>query len=141
MKRLFSSKTLLALLALAQIHTARAATIKVIAEGIEETKGSIRLSMFNSEEGWLKEGIRAEIIEAKAPEITWEVLGLEPGEYAVSIFHDVDDDGKLNTGAFGMPTEPYGFSNNARGMFGPAKWKNAKFVVEESDREIRIKLD
>ena len=140
MKKIFSYITLLALLVLAQSHIASAATVKVVVDGIEETKGSIRLSMFNSEEGWLKEGIRAETIEAKTPEIIWEVPGLEPGEYAISIVHDVDNNGELNSGAFGKPTEPYGFSNDARGMFGPAKWKNAKFAVKEGENEIRIRV-
>jgi uncharacterized protein (DUF2141 family) len=52
--------------------------------------------------------------------------------------HNIDGDGKLNKNMFGMPTEPYGFSNNARGSFGPAKWSNAKFSVIAGDNEARL---
>jgi uncharacterized protein (DUF2141 family) len=52
------------------------------------------------------------------------------GDYAVKSFHDVNGDGRMNTNPFGMPTEPYAFSNNARGNMGPATWAQAHFTVE-----------
>ncbi len=54
---------------------------------------------------------------------------LPAGEYAISLFHDVDADGELDSGFMGIPKEPYGFSNNAPVRFGPAKWDAAKFTV------------
>ncbi|HEX8469824.1 MAG TPA: DUF2141 domain-containing protein, partial [Brevundimonas sp.] len=51
------------------------------------------------------------------------------GDYAVKAFHDVDGDGKMNTNPFGMPTEPYAFSNNARGNMGPATWSQTHFTA------------
>ncbi|KQS55271.1 hypothetical protein ASG17_04035 [Brevundimonas sp. Leaf363] len=54
---------------------------------------------------------------------------LPAGEYAVSAFHDVNGDGTMNANPFGMPTEPYAFSNNAKGNMGPASWDAAKFAV------------
>ena len=44
-------------------------------------------------------------------------------------FHDVDDDGAMATNPFGMPIEPYAFSNNAVGNMGPAGWDRAHFSV------------
>ena len=55
--------------------------------------------------------------------------GLAPGEYAVKLYHDVNGDGEMNTNPFGMPIEPFAFSNDAKGRFGPAKWDAAKFTV------------
>ena len=125
---------------LAQIQSTDAAMLKVTVEGVEQAKGTLQLSLFNTEDGWLKNGVRGEILEAKTPEMVWEVPGLEEGEYAIAVIHDIDSNGELNRGAFGMPTEPYGFSNNARGMFGPAKWNEAKFPVKEGENEIRIRI-
>ena len=44
-------------------------------------------------------------------------------------FHDVNGDGRMNTNPFGMPTEPFAFSNNARGNMGPASWDRAEFAA------------
>ena len=54
---------------------------------------------------------------------------LPAGDYAVKAFHDVNGDGEMNTNPFGMPTEPYAFSNNAVGNMGPARWARAHFAV------------
>ena len=51
------------------------------------------------------------------------------GTYAVSIFHDENNNGKLDTNFFGIPNEDYGCSNNAKGFMGPPKWQDAKFKL------------
>ena len=49
------------------------------------------------------------------------VEGLAPGQYGAMIFQDLNKDGKMNFNLVGMPLEPYGFSNNSRGLFGPPR--------------------
>lgn len=44
---------------------------------------------------------------------------LKAGTYAIRYFHDENENGELDTGTFGIPTEGYGFSNDARGFMGP----------------------
>lgn len=51
------------------------------------------------------------------------------GEYAVAAFHDTNGDGELNANFVGMPTECYGFSNDARGFMGPPSFDDAAFSV------------
>lgn len=63
-----------------------------------------------------------------------------PGTYAVKIFQDVDGDGKMGTNALGIPNEPFGFSNNAMGNFGPPSFKQAAFEVGKEPVVIRLKL-
>jgi len=55
--------------------------------------------------------------------------GLAPGRYAIKSFHDLNGNGKLDANPFGMPTEPFAFSNNAVGNMGPAAWTHAAFEV------------
>ena len=65
---------------------------------------------------------------------------LPAGDYAVKAYHDVNGDGQMNTNPFGMPTEPYAFSNNARGNMGPARWDRAHFTVSgETAQTISIR--
>jgi uncharacterized protein (DUF2141 family) len=48
-----------------------------------------------------------------------ELKDVPPGKYAIACFHDANSDGKLNTNLMKVPVEDYGFSNDARGTFGP----------------------
>lgn len=63
---------------------------------------------------------------------------LVPGTYAVKLFHDENDNGKLDTNFLGIPSEGYGFSNNG-GAFGPSSFADAAFSVA-ADTKINIKL-
>lgn len=53
--------------------------------------------------------------------------GLPPGRYAVAAFHDTDGNGDLTLWPIGLPKEAYGFSNDARGRFGPPPFAQAAF--------------
>lgn len=76
--------------------------------------------------------IRGARLDVAAGQRTATFEGLAPGEYAIKAFHDVNGDGEMNRNPFGMPTEPYAFSNNAVGNMGPASWDRARFTVERS---------
>ncbi|MEM7050108.1 MAG: DUF2141 domain-containing protein [Acidobacteriota bacterium] len=64
--------------------------------------------------------------EVEGPTAEWSVE-LPPGAYGIKVYLDVDRDDELDRGAFGIPSEPYGFSNDARGSFGPPSWSAARF--------------
>ena len=51
---------------------------------------------------------------------------------AIAVFQDLNDDGKLTKNGFGLPIEPYGFSNNARGLLGPPSFSQAMFKIDDS---------
>ncbi len=53
-----------------------------------------------------------------------------PGIYAVVLFHDENDNGVLDTNLIGIPVEGYGFTNNARGTFGPPDFQDAIVRVD-----------
>ncbi len=74
--------------------------------------------------------IRAARIDVAAGERTATFENLPAGEYGVKAFHDVNGNGEMDANPFGMPIEPYAFSNNAVGNMGPAGWDRAKFTVE-----------
>jgi uncharacterized protein (DUF2141 family) len=54
---------------------------------------------------------------------------LPPGEYAAVAFQDVNGNGKLDKNFLGIPREPYGFSNSARGSAGPPKFSAAAVTL------------
>jgi len=63
------------------------------------------------------------------------------GPIAVSVFHDEDDDGELDSAALGIPSEAFGFSANARDMFGPPSFEEARIeLVAGETKQITIKV-
>ena len=62
------------------------------------------------------------------------------GSYVLSGFQDFDSNGVISGNFLGIPKEPFGFSNNAKGKFGPPKWSDAVFVFNTPNQEVVLKL-
>ena len=114
-------------------------SITVRVEGANSDKGKMFLALYQDKAAFLKEPFKAlkSDITDKQCEVIFE--DLEAGTYAVSIFHDENDNGKMDTNFMGIPKEDYGCSNNASGFMGPPKWNDAKFELTE-DISITITL-
>lgn len=128
MTRMFTLSSLIAV-GLIMAPSALASDLTVNVEGIEKAKGTIMLGLFDQATYEDSGSIHGANLKVEDDRVSVTFEGLAPGEYAVKLFHDVNDDGEMNTNPFGMPTEPFAFSNDARGRFGPAKWDAAKFTV------------
>lgn len=61
-------------------------------------------------------------------------LTLENGLYAILVYVDINQNGELDKNLFGIPKEPYGFSNNARGSFGPPSFMAVSIQITEDTR-------
>ncbi|NVJ89122.1 MAG: DUF2141 domain-containing protein [Flavobacteriaceae bacterium] len=110
--------------------------------GMDTDKGKVFLALYSSKETFLKKskttkGANAVVKDKKAVAY---FKGLKKEEYAISLFHDENDNNKMDTKIFGIPKEPYGFSNNAKGFMGPPKFKDAKFLVD-ANKTISIKVN
>lgn len=122
-----------------------AATLRVIVEEVTSDKGNVVVWVYAGPERWLSEEVfRAESRPAAGnrdgDSVTLEIE-LPPGEYALSVFQDLDADGKLKRTFIGIPKEPAGLSNNVVPRFGPPKYKDAKFQLDDAGAEQRIRLD
>ena len=62
------------------------------------------------------------------------------GSYVLSGFQDFDDNGVISGNFLGIPKEPFGFSNDAKGKFGPPKWNDAVFIFNIPNQEVTLKL-
>ena len=115
---------------------ASAADLVVRIEGLRSADGDVRVAVhrraagvdFPDSAGMVAKALRP---AAKASGFVFKVL--PPGEYAVAAFHDADGNGDLNTSLLGLPTEGYGFSNDARGLFGPPGFDAAAFAIEAGE--------
>ena len=100
------------------------------------------IALCNSEENYnaRSEGYKSDsaFIRKKKAENTFKNVAY--GTYAVKIFHDKNGNKILDLNSFGIPSEDYGFSNDAKGMFGPARWEDAKFEVNTKQLVITIDM-
>ncbi len=129
---------LLELVAFAQGDAGK--SITVVIENFKSNDGKVQVGLYASSDKWLKDTYMGEITTIDNKSATCTFKNVPQGVYAVSIFHDENNNDKLDTGYFGIPSEPYASSMGAKGMFGPPKWNDAKFTVEGSDKEITIKF-
>ena len=115
----------------------------IVVTGIENDDGEVLIAVSNSRENYESNdtafvGAKFKIKNRKA-EYTFEELPV--GEYAIKLFHDENMDGELDSNFLGIPTEDYGFSNNARGTFGPADYDDAKFLFKQTEMTMEISVD
>jgi len=117
--------------------------IRVEIGGLRNDKGQVVCSIYSSADGFPKIGDKAVTI-VKSPisngHAVCEFRGLKPGTHAVSVFHDENSNGKLDTNFMGIPREGVGASNNAKGHFGPPKFDAAKFSFSGGSLELKISI-
>ncbi len=106
-----------------------ASALTVTVDNIEKPQGSIMLAVFDEAGYETDEAFRGTSLDVEGDSVSVTFEELPAGTYGIKLYHDVNGDGEMNTNPFGMPTEPYAFSNNAKGRFGPAKWDEAQFDV------------
>jgi len=110
--------------------------------GITTDAGKVFIAVYDKQENFLKDtekSLKTNVVVENKKAIA-KFKGLKKGEYAISIFHDENDNNKMDTKIFGIPKEPYGFSNNATGFMGPPKFEDAKFLID-SNKTIQIKVN
>jgi len=115
-------------------------SITVNISNIDTIKGTLVVGLYNSETNFLNKRVAGKLKKVTEKTATVTFNNVESGNYAVSLFHDENDNKKLDTHLFGIPKEDYGCSNNARGTMGPPKWKDAVFAVNTENVTQNIKL-
>jgi uncharacterized protein (DUF2141 family) len=108
--------------------------------GLKDERGKLNVGIYIAEGGFPKDS-RAAFAQRTVP-ITNRALRLvfdrvPAGEFAVAVHHDENGNGKMDTGAFGRPSEGYGFSRDAKAKFGPPSFDAARIMLAPGQR-IRV---
>ncbi|GGC73611.1 DUF2141 domain-containing protein [Undibacterium terreum] len=121
--------------------SSQAADITVNVKNLRSPNGALMLALFNSGEGFLQSDkqFSAQIISAAQQPAVAVFKNVPAGRYAVTVFHDENGNGKMDKNLLGIPTERYGFSNNATGTMGPPSFEQAAFTLKDN-QEITIQL-
>lgn len=110
-----------------------AGTVRLEISGLKDVTGDLYIAVYDSDDDWLGDDTVARqkvvIEEAREGELVCSELQLPLGEYAFSVFYDVNNNGELDTNWIGIPNEPVAISNNARPRFGPPSYDDAVFTL------------
>lgn len=120
-----------------------AATLEVDILGAANDDGDVHVALYNDPEGFPKS--RGMLIEIEVPIENQQAVAvfedLEPGRYAIAIYHDENSSNKFDQGLFGIPLEDFGFSNDATVFLSPPSFEDAAFDVPETGAVVRIHLN
>ena len=123
----------------------KSGTIRLKVEGVIDGQGQVRIALEKNKKGFEsgdfeKPDYLSRVVEAKSESVSVTFPAVPYGTYAIKAFQDLDGDGKMKTGFFGAPEEPWGFSNDASGIMGPADFSDSKFELDVPELELTIRL-
>lgn len=109
-------------------------------KGLDSEEGNLLVALYDSSDTWLRSNFKGRMSKITNGEATVVFDSIPYGVYAISSFHDENSNDKLDSGLFGIPKEPYASSRGAKNMFGPPKWKDAKFELDSSTKTEIVKF-
>jgi uncharacterized protein (DUF2141 family) len=118
-------------------------SIHVDVADLRSDRGHVVCFLYNSDVGFPKD---QSVSIAKTKGVisggrsSCDFASVPVGTYAISVYHDENDNGRLDANILGIPKEGVGASNDAKGHFGPPKFKDAKFLVEGNPQTLVIHI-
>jgi uncharacterized protein (DUF2141 family) len=125
---------------LASASLAHAADMTIDVTGLKNAKGKVMVAVFDNADHFLKQPMRTGTVDAQTGTVHMLLAGLPPGDYAISLFHDQNGNGKLDKNPIGMPIEPYGFSNDAAGAYGPPTFQQSVTHLADTGSVVKVTL-
>jgi uncharacterized protein (DUF2141 family) len=118
--------------------------VEVTMTGFKSEVGQARVALFLDPRSW-PDGEESVFGTAVLPirdgQAVAEFEDVPAGPFAVSVFHDKDGNGKLDSDLLGIPSEDYGFSADARDMFGPPSFDEARLELAAGEsKQITVQV-
>ena len=112
---------------------------------IRNSNGPVACALFESPDGFPTEYLHFATnimaIKVRDKQARCDFLDVPPGTYALAVVHDENMNSKLDTNWLGVPTEGYGFSNDAKAMLGSPSFSAASFSYDGQDLALTISLN
>lgn len=140
MKSLFTFLIVLALqfAGVAQ-QDAAGTTITVTVPNVTSSQGTVQIGLYDEQTFMKAAPIQGEVSKIKDGKVTVTFKDVTPGIYAISCYHDENDNHQMDFEPNGMPKESYGISNNPM-SYGPPNWAEAKFEVSNEPITMEIRM-
>ncbi len=110
---------------------------------LRSARGHCYVTLFDTATGFpyqAQRALRRQVVSIRGQVCRFRFEGLRAGRYALAVFHDENDNGRLDKNALGLPTEGYAFSNNPRLRLGPPSFATARFLVGPSSQPLTLIL-
>jgi len=109
--------------------------------GLRNHTGELFVSLFSGREGFPDDPDMALInrhqpITGDSGNIVFDDLPY--GDYAISLLHDENLDGRMNTSIVGAPREGFGFSGNPKSKMGPPEYDETRFLLLIPEKKMNI---
>lgn len=114
--------------------------VTVIVKNVKTQTGNIRVGIFKDEKSFLKEAFIGKVVKAEKGEITVVFDNIPAGKYGLSVIHDENENGELDSNMIGIPKEGFGFGNDAMGTFGPPDFEKASVDVRKDNASFSVSL-
>lgn len=111
---------------------------------IRNSTGTIDCALFESAKGFpievLGAATKVMVMKVRETHARCDFESIPQGTYAVAVIHDENMNGKLDTNALGIPSEGYGFSNDATGWLGAPSFSAASFSYDGQALDLTITM-
>lgn len=101
--------------------------LQVNIKGFENNKGKLMLEVLDAK----KKSMKRMILPIENKQAMVDIKDLSTGQYSVRVFHDENNNNKLDTGMFGIPKEGWGMSNNVKAVMGPPDFGESLFWLKK----------
>jgi len=125
------------------LSSAYAADLTITVGNIQNKQGTIRIAVFAAPSGFpehWESSMAVTEIPASQSSVTTTFTDLPENSYAISVYHDMNNNGQLDKNFFGIPKEPYGFSGKGA-SFGPPSFSDAKISLGNANINLDINLE
>jgi uncharacterized protein (DUF2141 family) len=117
------------------------AQIHVRFEGLRNESSQLYIALYDSTDVFLGDKrFFSAIIPVHDSVYHWQIDRLPLGTYAITVYQDINLNGKLDRGMFGKPTEPYGFSKNPPSGFRAPSFQECKFSYHQKEKQLVIRM-
>lgn len=117
--------------------------VTVTATGLRSAKGVVRACMSPDPERFPRcQGDPKAYLKVvpAAERVSFTFTGVAPGDYAIALLHDANDNGKADRALWMMPTEGFGFSRDAKVRMGPPSFKDAVITISQEPVHFDIRM-
>lgn len=125
------------------LHTpAKAATLTVDIQSLRSVKGDVHITLcdnrkcYEQRKNWRDRKVIP--VTDKAVQVSFE--NLAPGEYAIMVFHDEDQDSSFDKNFLGFPQEGFGFSRDARPVFDAPIYESVYLTLGSQNLQTEINM-
>ncbi len=131
----------LLLLLIAALMPAAAATLELAVSPVNHHPGVMRLQLLPlPAEQWPADHGASRSWPVTPPVTHIQLVDLTPGDYALRLFQDLDNDGQLALDEGGLPLEPVAFSTNPSLTLGEPWPSDCRFTLPEAGLSLQLEL-